>query len=81
LHFALNPVADIGLLWPVIGLVRLDPLRVPLLNTLILVSSGATLTVAHHYLIMGADIGLYWLSLTLRLGVFFLLCVSCLNIG
>jgi len=54
--------------------VSLDSFRVPLLNTLILVSSGATLTVAHHYLIINNKEGLGWLLLTLILGVLFTLC-------
>lgn len=74
LHFALNPVADVGLVWPAVGILRLDPLRVPLLNTLILVSSGGTLTVSHHLLIQSKREGLYWLGLTLILGIVFTLC-------
>jgi len=74
LHFSLNPVADVGLIWPAVGTLRLDPLSVPLLNTLILVSSGATLTVSHHLLMVRDSTSVYWLMLTLGLGVFFTIC-------
>lgn len=34
--------------WPPAGVTALSPMAVPLLNTLLLVSSGATVTYGHH---------------------------------
>jgi len=75
LHFRLNPIGDIGLSWPPNSVCPLDPFRVPLLNTFILVSSGRTLTLSHHYLLGGyLNSRKIWLILTLILAVAFTLC-------
>lgn len=47
-HSSLAPTVELGALWPPQGIQPLDPWSVPLLNTAILVSSGATATWAHH---------------------------------
>jgi cytochrome c oxidase subunit III len=65
-------VAFTGGLWPPKGTEVLDPLNLPLLNTLILLTSGATVTWAHHALIGGDRQGLkIGLTLTILLGVAF----------
>ena len=65
-------VAFTGGLWPPKGTEVLDPLNLPLLNTLILLTSGATVTWAHHALIGGDRQGLkIGLTLTILLGVSF----------
>lgn len=51
LHSALNPVIEIGMAWPPAGIEAVSPIELPLLNTIILLASGVTITYAHHALI------------------------------
>ncbi len=58
--------------WPPAGIEVFDPWHLPLLNTLILLLSGTTVTWAHHALINGDRKGLKWgLICTIALGVLF----------
>jgi cytochrome c oxidase subunit III len=58
--------------WPPKGIVPFDPWHLPLLNTLILLTSGTTVTWAHHALLRNDRRGLVWgLALTVALGVLF----------
>jgi len=57
-HSALNPVAEIGAIWPpkgfgVDGINIINPWLIPLLNTTLLLTSGASLTWAHAALVGG----------------------------
>ena len=52
-HSSLSPDISLGNTWPPIGIIALDPFDVPLLNTLLLLTSGAFITWAHHALIQG----------------------------
>lgn len=52
-HSALSPAIEIGCSWPPLGIQPLDPFSVPLLNTTVLLSSGATVTWAHHSIVSG----------------------------
>jgi len=69
---SIKPSAILGGVWPPNGLEILSPWGIPLLNTLILLTSGATVTWAHHAIISGAkktsEIGL---SLTIILAIIF----------
>jgi len=49
-HFALSPDPAIGGSWPPAGLRRLRAFSLPLLNTILLLSSSCTVTWAHHCL-------------------------------
>ncbi len=61
-----------GGVWPPKGIEALDPWHLPLLNTLILLTSGTTVTWAHHALIHNDRDGLKWgLWLTVGLGALF----------
>ena len=61
--------------WPPKGIETFDPWHLPLLNTLILLTSGTTITWAHHALIEGDRKGvLQGLALTVGLGVLFTFC-------
>lgn len=52
-HRSLAPRVEIGCTWPPQGIVTFDPWRIPLLNTYILLLSGATITYCHHSIVRG----------------------------
>ena len=71
-HSALSPNVELGAQWPPMGIEAIDPFELPLLNTVILLSSGVTVTYAHHSLIQGNRTGaLYGLVYTIILAVLF----------
>ena len=58
--------------WPPASIEVLDPLHLPLFNTVTLLLSGTTVTWAHHALLEGDRKGLVWgLALTVLLGAIF----------
>jgi cytochrome c oxidase subunit 3 len=58
--------------WPPKGIDVFDPWHLPLVNTLILLTSGTTVTWAHHALLNNDRKGLKWgLALTVALGLMF----------
>ena len=58
--------------WPPQGVELFDPFHLPLFNTLLLLTSGTTVTWAHHALLHNDRKGLVWgLALTIVLGVMF----------
>lgn len=71
-HVRLSPRVEVGGVWPYPGISTFNPLEVPLLNTLILISSGVRVTWAHHALEAGdssqVSRGLF---ITVMLGVYF----------
>lgn len=50
-HYSLNPSIWIGAMWPPYGIKTINPYGLPLLNTLILLSSGLTLTYSQKAII------------------------------
>jgi cytochrome c oxidase subunit 3 len=71
-HSRLVPTIEIGSVWPPLGILPLNPWEVPLLNTIILLTSGVTVTWAHHSIIRGQRRQrIQGLLLTVILGLFF----------
>lgn len=71
-HSALSPNIELGAQWPPMGIQSINPFELPLLNTVILLSSGVTVTYAHHSLIQGNRSGtLYGLIFTIILAIIF----------
>ena len=73
---ALNPIYQDSLSrfseWPPVGVTTFDPFHLPLMNTLILLLSGTTVTAAHHALQHGKmDNAKLMLILTIILGLAF----------
>jgi heme/copper-type cytochrome/quinol oxidase subunit 3 len=70
----LSPSIDIGIVWPPKGIVPLSFYSVPLLNTIILLTRGVTVTWAHHALMANSfSRTVVSLFITVVLGVYFLL--------
>lgn len=71
-HSALSPTVILGAQWPPMGIEAINPFELPLLNTVILLSSGVTVTYAHHSVIQGNRKGaLYGLVCTVILAIIF----------
>lgn len=71
-HSGLSPDVEIGAEWPPLGIQAIDPFELPLLNTVILLSSGFTVTYAHHSFIEGNRTNtLYALVYTILLALIF----------
>jgi cytochrome c oxidase subunit 3 len=73
-HSSLIPSISIGLQWPPAGIKVLSPWGLPLLNTIILLSSGVSITWAHRCLIVNKYYeAVYGLQVTIGLGILFTL--------
>nr|YP_009343063.1 cytochrome c oxidase subunit 3 [Pacifastacus leniusculus]APS87290.1 cytochrome c oxidase subunit 3 [Pacifastacus leniusculus]QNV11895.1 cytochrome c oxidase subunit III [Pacifastacus leniusculus] len=71
-HSSLSPAVEVGTYWPPVGIQPFNPFGIPLLNTTILLSSGATVTWAHHAILNSNHLeALQSLMLTVLLGVYF----------
>nr|QAU54083.1 cytochrome c oxidase subunit III [Patella vulgata] len=71
-HSSLSVSMELGLCWPPTGIQALNPFSVPLLNTVVLLASGVSVTWAHHA-IMAADRpgAMQGLTVTVLLGAYF----------
>nr|YP_010582862.1 cytochrome c oxidase subunit III [Dolichovespula kuami]UGB89875.1 cytochrome c oxidase subunit III [Dolichovespula kuami] len=71
-HVSLSPSIEIGMLWPPKNIIMFDPYNIPLLNSIILISSGMTITLSHHYLMNNKlSLSIQMLYLTLLLSTMF----------
>jgi cytochrome c oxidase subunit 3 len=52
-HSALSPTPELGGQWPPAGIEAIDAFELPLLNTVLLLASGVTVTYTHHSIIGG----------------------------
>nr|YP_009407037.1 cytochrome c oxidase subunit 3 [Typhlatya garciai]ASA39586.1 cytochrome c oxidase subunit 3 [Typhlatya garciai] len=71
-HSSLSPTVELGACWPPTGIQPFNPFQIPLLNTAILLASGATVTWAHHALMeSNHSQALQGLTITVLLGLYF----------
>lgn len=74
-HSSLSPNVEVGAQWPPIGIPTINPFELPLLNTVLLLSSGATVTYAHHSIIQGNRYGtIVGTIITLVFAIVFTIC-------
>nr|AWV83372.1 cytochrome oxidase subunit III [Tanna japonensis] len=71
-HSSLSPVMEIGMMWPPVGIITFNPMQIPLLNTMILLCSGISITWSHHSMMKGMHSEcLMSMLLTILLGMYF----------
>lgn len=71
-HFYLSPMIERGLSWPPVYVEIFDFTNIPLINTLVLMRSGVTVTMSHFFLInQKLKYCHFWLVRTVSLGGFF----------
>nr|YP_009987549.1 cytochrome c oxidase subunit III [Ishiharodelphax matsuyamensis]QBZ38022.1 cytochrome c oxidase subunit III [Ishiharodelphax matsuyamensis] len=71
-HASLAPSVEIGLKWPPKGIQPFNPMEIPLLNTIVLLSSGASITWAHQSMIsMKLKQTILSMFITIGLGTYF----------
>lgn len=78
-HFSLSPSIAIGCIWPPKSIQPMDIWGLPLVNTLLLLTSGVTITLAHHAILEKSNFTSHQkftkhLLVTIILGVTFLIC-------
>nr|ALO64788.1 cytochrome c oxidase subunit III [Osmia bicornis] len=71
-HSMSSPSIEIGLLWPPKNIIMFNPFSIPLLNSLILISSGISLTWSHNSLLnSNYKESMISLMITIILGMYF----------
>nr|YP_010616529.1 cytochrome c oxidase subunit III [Vagrans egista]WAU48163.1 cytochrome c oxidase subunit 3 [Vagrans egista] len=71
-HSSLSPNIEIGAMWPPMSISPFNPFQIPLLNTIILITSGITVTWAHHAIMENNFSQMSQsLFLTITLGIYF----------
>lgn len=74
-HSIFSPDIFIGLIWPSIGIISIRYLNLPILNSLLLIRSGCSITY-RHFKILAKKINSSYISLilTILLGILFIFC-------
>ena len=73
-HSSLAPTIWIGCVWPPLGIETINYLHLPLLNTIILLSSGVSLTWSHRAIVNNDRLStIYGLIITILWGILFTL--------
>nr|QUB07025.1 cytochrome c oxidase subunit 3 [Glyphocassis sp. N62] len=71
-HNSLSPSIDLGMMWPPMKILTFNPLEIPMLNTMILLTSGITVTWAHHAMMENnLKQSIQGLMMTVLLGMYF----------
>jgi cytochrome c oxidase subunit 3 len=71
-HTSLSPSYAIGMIWPPLGIEVLNPSMLPLVNTVVLLTSGVSLVSAHRAIVGGDySVVINGLFITIILGIFF----------
>nr|YP_009500745.1 cytochrome c oxidase subunit 3 [Paracarsidara gigantea]AWU49004.1 cytochrome c oxidase subunit 3 [Paracarsidara gigantea] len=71
-HHSLSPSHEIGISWPPMGIKSFNPMHIPLMNTIILLSSGISVTWTHASMLMNKfKETKKSLLMTIMLGVYF----------
>nr|YP_007026038.1 cytochrome c oxidase subunit III [Spodoptera exigua]AFQ31563.1 cytochrome c oxidase subunit III [Spodoptera exigua] len=71
-HSSLAPNIEIGAMWPPVSITPFNPFQIPLLNTIILISSGVSVTWAHHAIMENNNSQMtQGLFITIILGIYF----------
>ncbi len=73
-HFIFIQRGELGFQWPSKGITAVNYLRVPLLNSLLLLSSGVSLTISHNLISLDLKSFNFYLGLTILLGLLFSYC-------
>nr|QHF16908.1 cytochrome c oxidase subunit III [Therioaphis trifolii] len=74
LHNSLAPSIELGLNWPPKNIQFFNPLLIPMLNTIILLTSSFTITLTHFYLLNNnKSKSLIFMNLTIILSIYFLI--------
>lgn len=71
-HFFLGPEIELGLSWPPVSVLSFDCLNVPLINTLILIASGVSVTLRHNFILKNKYKSfMFFLFITICIGILF----------